>query len=99
MWSTTNDDIANRTWLRRYSQHPRARSRTSRRCWAVIRESPIVRRPDPELVHQGRERHASQAGEPRQVLDARHLERLDLGEEAEQLGVLVRRERLVLALL
>jgi hypothetical protein len=56
------------------------------------------RRLEPELIHERRERHASEAGELRQALNSLHVERLQLGHKAELLGVLFRRDRLVLEL-
>jgi hypothetical protein len=58
----------------------------------------MIRSFKPQTVHEGREGDAAQGSQARQALDPLNLKRFHGADEAYQLGVLVRRERLGLSL-
>lgn len=69
MCSTANDWVAKHSWLRQYSQSPRARDLTASLRALHLSPSLIRRGPDSQLRHQDLKRFATEICELHEVLD------------------------------
>ena len=92
MCSTEKGWLETLAGLRQYSQRSPARSSTCRFNAAETRRSFTGERADPQAIHHRFQRDATQARQLIQMLDSLHVEGLDLVRQAQQLGVLFRRE-------
>jgi hypothetical protein len=89
--SAENDCGENASWLRQYSQQPAARARTCVRIASVTRPLATARNPEAEVFHQRLDRGPPKSGQLDQGLRPADREPLGFVNQAEQLGVLLRR--------